>query len=78
MQVVEDDDYLLVKRVAFDCIPAPRRRLLDSLVSGDHGEAGAASTLSYVRQEWAAIEQLTPDGALSDFSRDLLRQAAVL
>jgi hypothetical protein len=70
---VEDDDYRLVKRVAFDCIPAPRRRLIDALIRGEKS-TGAASTLSYAKQELEALALLSDD-ALSDFARDLLRQA---
>jgi len=70
---VGDDDYGLVKRVAFDCIPTSRRRLLDALISGEKG-TGAASTLSYAKQELEALELLS-GGALSGSARDLLRQA---
>jgi hypothetical protein len=74
---VEEDDYELVKRVAFDCIPAPRRSVIDALLRGERSPA-AASTLSYARQELAALELLTGDGALSAFAHDLLRQSNVV
>ncbi len=32
--LVDEDDFLLVRRVAFDSIPATRRRILDALASG--------------------------------------------
>ena len=77
---VEDEDYQLVTRVAFDCTPAPRRRVLDALMRSGEGEksTGAASTLHYAREELAALGLLTTEGALSELSRDLLRQADVM
>ena len=68
--------YGLVKRVAFDCIPTSRRRLLNALIGGEKS-AGAASTLSYAKQELEALALLS-DGALSDFACDLMRQANML
>jgi hypothetical protein len=46
------------------------------LISGEKG-TGAASTLSYAKQELEALALLS-DGGLSDFARDLLRQADML
>ena len=73
--VMTGDDLALVKRVAFDCIPTTRRRLLDALIRGEKG-TGAASTLSYAREELEELELLS-SGSLSDLALKLLRQAGV-
>jgi hypothetical protein len=72
---VGEDDYRMVKRVAFDCIPTPRRNLLEALIRGEKG-TGAASTLSYARQELEALELLS-GSALSGLSTNLLCLAGV-
>jgi len=47
--LVDEEDFLLVRRVAFDSIPATRRRILDALASGKQpSEAGLPySTCNY-------------------------------
>jgi hypothetical protein len=77
---VEDEDYELVRRVAFDCIPAPRRKILSRLMQApvDDVIIASASSTSYAMQELKELGLLTPDGALSELSRNLLSQAAVL
>jgi hypothetical protein len=75
---VEEEDYQLVRRVAFDCIIPLRRGLLDALIRGERPEACKlpGSTLSYVREELRAVGLLEGD-ALSDLSRSLLSEAGV-
>jgi hypothetical protein len=77
---VEDEDYELVRRVAFDCIPAPRRKILSRLMQApvDDVIIASASSTSYAMQELKELGLLTPDGALSELSRNLLSQAAAL
>jgi hypothetical protein len=73
---VDGDDLALVRRVAFDCIPTARRKLLDALISGEKG-TGAASTISYAKQELKELGLLNT-GHLSSLALELLRQAGVL
>ncbi len=81
---VEEDDYRLVQRVGFDCIPAQRRRALDALIRGARPEASGlvSSTLSYALGDLEALGLLAKDTlsqyALSGYARDLLQQAAIL
>jgi hypothetical protein len=50
---VEEADYQLVQRVAFDCIPAARRAILDALIDGQALNTVhlAPSTRSYVVED---------------------------
>jgi len=70
---VEGEDYHLVQRVAFDCIPTARRRLLDTLIRGEKADKCGlpSSTLSYVKEELQALDLLTGD-ELSALARSLL------
>ena len=78
---VEDLD--LVRRVAFDCIPATRRQLLDHRIGTAMGEKLAApsipdSTLSYHREDLRSLKLLDEDNTLSKLALKLLDQAGVL
>ncbi len=76
---VEREDFQLAQRVAFDCIPAARRRLLDTLLRGEPADKSRlpSSTLSYVREELQALDLMTGDG-MSDLARTLLASAGAL
>jgi len=76
--MVDEEDHLLVRRVAFDCIPAARRKLLDALIRGEKPENSGlpSSTLTYAKQELQALELLSGD-RLSNQAQSLLAQAGV-
>jgi hypothetical protein len=76
---VESEDYDLVKRVAFDCIPTPRRKVLDNLMREEQADRSGlpSSTLSYVKEELQALALLTGDG-ISDQARSLLARAGLV
>ncbi len=68
--LVDEDDFLLVRRVAFDSIPSTRRRILDALASGKQpSDAGLPfSTRNYavldlrslklVVHAWDSVERM--------------------
>ena len=64
MAVVTDRDYLLVKRVGLDCIPAVRRRILGYLSTGDESKAPRipAPTRSYADEELEALGLISGSG----------------
>lgn len=76
---VEEADYQLVQRVAFDCIPAARRAILDALIGGQPLNTVhlPASTRSYVVEE-LETQDVLKDDSLSTLSSDLLALAGVL
>jgi hypothetical protein len=73
---VTDRDYDLVRRVAFDCMPPARAKILKALIEGwnlnDLGMPG--STLSYAKEELEAHGLLTK-AQLSVFCEELLLEA---
>jgi hypothetical protein len=73
---VEAEDYCLVRRVAFDCIPTARRKVLDALIRAEkiEGSGLPSSTLSYVKEDLRALDLLTGD-QLSEQARSLLAKA---
>jgi len=77
---VNEDDYRLVKRVAFDCIPTLRRRILEA-VPTKRGTSGIVSpaTLSYCKEDLQALELLREgrEVQFSDLSLELLRSSGV-
>jgi hypothetical protein len=76
---VEEEDYQLVQRVAFDCITTARRKLLDALIRGQQPEDCGlpGSTLSYAKEELRVLDLLTGD-ELSVKARNLLGQAGLI
>jgi hypothetical protein len=79
-ELANDEDYALTKRVAFDCIPVPRRRILDCLVVGrDVSQAKLpASTRHYAAEDLESVELLenTSSGWMfSPLARHLLEVA---
>ena len=82
-ETANEDDYALSKRVAFDCIPSARRKVLDCLVSGqDVSQARLpASTLTYVIEDLELVGlfvSLPYKRALSGLAKQLLGTAGVL
>jgi hypothetical protein len=73
---VSEDDYAIVKRVAFDCIPTIRRRLIEAVMSGTT-PSGAASTLSYCTQDLEVLG-LLDHHKLSPLSVELLTLAGLI
>jgi hypothetical protein len=76
---VEDCD--LVRRVAFDCIPASRRKILDAMISQQdvHQLGLPASTLKYAIEELQSQELV--DGKckwLSAYAVELLQKAGTV
>lgn len=81
---VEAEDMDLVRRVAFDCIPVVRRKILDDCIDTKLGAQPGklsipATTLSYARADLASVGLLEDKGkSLSLLARDLLVQAGIL
>jgi hypothetical protein len=74
-----EEDYQLVKRAAFDSIPAIRRKVIDALMSKrqKHSDFGLAkSTLSYVVEELEMLG-IVANRKLSPEALNLLREAHV-
>ncbi len=78
-QAVNGEDCRLVRRVAFDCIPAMRRRVLDALIAGQHPTAAKLpdSTLHYTCEDLESVDLLS-NGALSPLAIGLLQEAGVI
>jgi hypothetical protein len=75
---VNSADYALVKRVAFDCIPTLRRRVVQALIdSRDLNSLKPGSTLTYCVQDLEALK-LLEERHLSSLSVELLTIAGVL
>jgi hypothetical protein len=76
---VSDRDYWLVRRVAFDCIPAVRRMILDALIGGAElkGLALPPSTRSYAVEDLEALGILERS-RLSERAAEWLTGAGVL
>jgi len=73
---VEAEDYELVKRVAFDCVPTLRRKLLFSAIRGEKFTGPPYSTISYAREDLTELGLLTCED-LSEQAQELLSQAGV-
>ena len=74
---VNVEDLELVGRVAFDCIPATRREILESCIRTEQGQQPGSlsvpeSTLSYAREDLRSVGLLTGT-ALSERAQELLR-----
>ena len=81
--VVEREDLALVRRVAFDCIPATKWRVVDHGIQTVAGQnppplEGPASSLSYARGDLKALKLLDAQHNLSNLAIELLTQAGVL
>jgi len=77
--VVDDTDYRLAVRAAFDSIPPARLKILESLRTNnpEHASALPDSTRSYAKEELKILELLTSD-FLSELASELLKQAKLL
>jgi hypothetical protein len=74
---VVDADMLLVRRVAFDCIPPIRRRVLDAFRLGQSIPGSIpASTQSYVRQDLELVGLVTKS-TLSPKASNLLKKSGI-
>jgi hypothetical protein len=73
---VGEQDYAIVKRVAFDCIPTKRRRLIEAVCEGWIPE-GARSTLSYCVEDLQVLH-LLEERQLSKLSLELLTLAGII
>jgi hypothetical protein len=78
-EVVSDEDYQLVRRVALDCIPPVRRKILETLISGGNTKDTRipASTLSYAVED-LEMQGLLEDRRLSSSAVELLKQSGIL
>ncbi len=79
---VEGEDLDLVQRVAFDCIPATRRQVLDHAIQTENGLEPPdlnvpGTSLWYCRGDLEALELLS-DNVLSGLAKDLLAQVGVI
>ncbi|MBA3915924.1 MAG: hypothetical protein H0X25_19130 [Acidobacteriales bacterium] len=77
-----EEDYALTVRVAFDCIPGTRRRVLDCLTQGaDLDRSGLpSSTRTYAVQDLKAVGLMLDDDRtrrLSESAAELLRAANI-
>jgi hypothetical protein len=72
--VVTSSDYVLVRRVGMDCIPAVRRKILESLMTGDDSQLAKtpASTRSYAEQELESLGLLIGSGTSAVLTTDAL------
>lgn len=82
-KVANEDDYALCKRVAFDCIPTARRKILNCLISGRELSTAElpASTQTYVLEDLEVVGlfvSLPYKQGLSLVGRQLLEAAGVL
>ena len=82
-KVANEDDYALCKRVAFDCIPTARRKILNCLISGRKLSTAElpASTQTYVLEDLEVVGlfvSLPYKQGLSLVGRQLLEAAGVL
>ena len=78
---VEGEDFDLVQRVAFDCIPATRRQVLDHVIQSENSQDPAdpnvpPSSLFYCREDLQTLELLNGTD-LSGVAKELLPQAGV-
>jgi hypothetical protein len=71
-QVVNDVDVDMVRRVAFDCIPALRAETIRSCMSGASPERIPPSTLAYTRLDLALVGLFDNSHSFSELGRDLL------
>lgn len=76
---VNEDDFALVRRVAFDSMPPLRSEILRTLCAGDGiGNIKApGSSLHYTREE-LETQELLEGSELTDFARELLVRAGVM
>jgi len=76
--VVSEEDCKLVRRVAFDCIPAVRRKILEALISGQSlkGLELPNSTLSYAKEDLQSQGFIEGQG-LSQLALQHLREAGM-
>ena len=79
-EVANDEDFAVGKRVALDCIPATRRKLLDELILGKDVSMALGiphSTKALVAEDLEALG-LVQDGMLSDHAAEYLTTAGIL
>ena len=78
-QQVSEDDYRLAVRVAFDCTPASRRKILDTLIAGEELEKAGLprSTLHYAVEDLQSQDLIKGDD-LSDLALYHLSGAGLL
>ena len=82
-RAVAGEDLDLVRRVAFDCIPATRRQVLDHAIQTENGQAPPdltvqGSSLFYCRGDLEALELLNGTTDLSDLAKELLTQVGII
>lgn len=76
---VIEADYRLVQRVAFDCIPAVRRTLLDALIAGKPLSAvDMPDATKFYAKEDLKTQSILEKDCLSPLSTEMLRLAGVL
>jgi hypothetical protein len=74
-----EEDYELARRVAFDCIPAARRAILDCLIEGkDLRDVPIPRSTRHYHCEDLALQGLIVGDQLSPLSHDMLSMAAVI
>lgn len=75
---VNEEDYRIVKRIAFDCIPTLRRKLIEAICRGEDSRVAASkSTLHYCVEDLRALA-LLEDQRLSKLSLDRLTEAGII
>lgn len=79
--VVSENDLVLVRRAAFDCMPPMRKRILETLVAGGDLKILKIprSSLWYLTEDLAALGLLEPDSnCLSALTTEMLIKAGVV
>jgi hypothetical protein len=78
-QVVSEDDFDIVRRVAFDCLPPTRREIIECLMARRELKdlKTPESTLSYAVED-LRTQNLIEKRKLSSYAVQLLKQAALL
>jgi hypothetical protein len=78
-RMVDDDDFKIAKRAAFDSIPASRRKIIDAIIAEQSTKLAfvAKSTRVYAVED-LAIQGLVTNDRLSNLATDLLQTAAII
>lgn len=76
--VVSESDYALVRRVAMDCMPPTRRKVIEGLLTGVPPNM-PASSLKYAKEELATVGLIDAElGTFTDLAVDLLKEAGLM
>lgn len=74
--IVDDRDFAIVRRVAFDSIPPNRRKVLDATIAGEEPDGIPLATLHYTLEDLSLLG-LMCEGEMSPQGEELLCQAGI-